>query len=170
MGGFGQPTLLVAGHDVAGFDCGSVALSEWLVRHALTAQGAGSSRVYVTTDFDSERVVGYYALAAGSIAWDASPPRVVKGLGRYPVPVVVLTRLAVDRTRHGKGLGRALLTDALRRIEQAADEIGVGAVLIHAESESAKAFYLNYAGFEASPTDPMHLLLLMKDLRRALGR
>lgn len=162
---------LSAAHGVAGFDCGSPAQSAWLIEHALQAHRSGLSRVYVVRDLDQadERVVGFYALAAGSVAPADASPRLMRGAGRYHQPVVILTRLGVDRTAQGVGLGRALVVDALRRIAAAAEVIGVRAVLIHCETDAARDFYLRLAKFEQSPTDPMHLLLLMKDLRRALG-
>jgi len=162
---------LSAEHVVAGFDCGSRAQSVWLVEHALQAHRAGLSRVYVVRDAEQpdQRVAGYYAIAAGSVAPADASPRLRQGAGRYHQPVVILTRLGVDRAAQGAGLGRALVVDALRRIAAAAEVIGVRAVLIHCESEVARDFYLGLAKFESSPTDPMHLLLLMKDLRRALG-
>ncbi|GAA1634676.1 hypothetical protein GCM10009828_073180 [Actinoplanes couchii] len=115
-----------------------------------------------------QRVAGYYSLAAGSVAPADASPRLRQGAGRYHQPVVILTRLGVDRSGQGCGLGRALVVDALRRTAAAAEVIGVRAVLIHCETEVARDFYLRLAKFETSPTDPMHLLLLMKDLRRAL--
>lgn len=162
---------LSAEHVVTGFDCGSTARSVWLAEHALQAHRAGLSRVYVVGDADGpdHRVLGYYAIAAGSVAPADASPRLRQGAGRYHQPVVILTRLGVDRTAQGAGLGRALVVDALRRIAVAAEVIGVRAVLIHCETEAARDFYLRLAKFEASPTDPMHLLLLMKDLRRALA-
>jgi GNAT superfamily N-acetyltransferase len=158
-------------HVVIGFDCGSTAQSLWLAEHAFQAHRAGLSRVYVVADLDQpdRRVVGYYALAAGSVAPADASPRLQQGAGRYHQPVVILTRLGVDRTTQGAGLGRALVVDALRRIAAAAEVIGVRAVLIHCETDAARDFYLRLAKFEASPTDQMHLLLLMKDLRRALA-
>lgn len=158
-------------HALAGFDCGSAAQSEWLADHALQAHRAGLSRVYVVRGVDDEedRVVGFYALAAGSVAPASASRRMMQGAGRYYQPVVILTRLGVDKTVQGVGLGRALVVDALRRIAGAAEVIGVRAVLIHCESESARDFYLRLAKFEPSPTDPMHLLLLIKDLRRAVA-
>ncbi|MEV4620912.1 GNAT family N-acetyltransferase [Asanoa sp. NPDC049573] len=158
-------------HALAGFDCGSAAQSEWLVDHALQAHRAGLSRVYVVrgVEEDEDRVVGFYALAAGSVAPASASRRMMQGAGRYYQPVVILTRLGVDKTVQGVGLGRALVVDALRRIAGAAEVIGVRAVLIHCESESARDFYLRLAKFEPSPTDPMHLLLLLKDLRRAIA-
>lgn len=162
---------LSAAHVVAGFDCGSPAQSGWLIEHALQAHRAGLSRVYVARELDHEdrRVVAYYALAAGSVAPVDAALRMMQGAGRYHQPVVILTRLGVDRRVQGAGLGRALVVDALRRIAAAAEVIGVRAVLIHCETEAARDFYLRLAKFEQSPTDRMHLLLLMKDLRRALN-
>jgi GNAT superfamily N-acetyltransferase len=113
-------------------------------------------------------VVGYYALAAGSVEPEQAPERIKKGLARHPVPVILLARLAVDRHEQGKGLGAALLKDALIRAAAAADEIGVRAVLVHAKDEDARAFYERF-DFEPSPTDPLHLYLLMKDLKKTIG-
>jgi GNAT superfamily N-acetyltransferase len=162
---------LSAEHVLAGFDCGLPAQSGWLVEHALQAHRAGLSRVYVVRDLDhaDQAVVGYYALAAGSVAPMDASLRLRQGTGRYHQPVVILTRLGVDRAAQGIGLGRALVVDALRRIAAASEVIGVRALLIHCESEAARDFYLRLAKFDPSPTDPMHLLLLMKDLRRAIG-
>jgi GNAT superfamily N-acetyltransferase len=158
-------------HVLAGFDCGSAAQSSWLTAHALQAHQSGSSRVYVVTGNDEERrrVVGYYALAVGSVAPAQAPQRMTRGAGRYHQPVVILTRLGVDVSVQGAGLGRALVVDALRRVAAAGDVIGVRAVLIHCENESARDFYLSLAKFDAGPTDPMHLFLLMKDLRQAIN-
>ncbi len=157
-------------HVAAGFDCGSTAQSDWLTRHGLQAHQSGTSRVYVVTgDADSERkVAGYYALAAGSVAPAAAPQRLAQGAGRYNQPVVILTRLGVDLSCQGRGLGRALVVDALRRVAAASDVIGVRALLIHCETDAARDFYLRLAKFDASPTDPLHLFLLIKDLRKAL--
>ncbi|MGC5050421.1 GNAT family N-acetyltransferase [Micromonospora sp. DT48] len=168
---FSSVEPLSAMHVVTGFDCGSPAQSVWLAEHALQAHRAGLSRVYVVADTDhpDRRVIGYYALAAGSVAPADASPRLRQGAGRYHQPVVILTRLGVDRSVQGAGLGRALVVDALRRIAAAAEVIGVRAVLIHCETDAARDFYLRLAKFESSPTDPMHLLLLMKDLRRALA-
>jgi GNAT superfamily N-acetyltransferase len=168
---FAAVEALSPAHALDGFDCGSAAQSEWLVDHALQAHRAGLSRVYVVrgVDDDEDRVVGFYALAAGSVAPASASRRMMQGAGRYYQPVVILTRLGVDKTVQGVGLGRALVVDALRRIAGAAEVIGVRAVLIHCESEPARDFYLGLAKFEPSPTDPMHLLLLLKDLRRAVA-
>lgn len=157
---------------MSGFECGSRAQSDWLIDHALQAHRSGLSRVYVVRDLNQvdERVVGYYALAAGRVAPADASRRLMQGAGRYHQPVVIVTRLGVDRSVQRVGLGRALVVDALRRIVVASEVIGVRAVLIHCESDAARDFYLRLAKFEPSPTDPMHLLLMMKDLRRALGK
>ncbi|WP_432928586.1 N-acetyltransferase family protein [Microbispora sp. CA-135349] len=159
---------VTGGGGLDGFDCGSPAQSDWLTRHALQAHASGGCRVYVVRDIEAGRVVGYYALAAGSVGPAAAPARLLKGAGRHDQPVVILARLGVDRGAQGIGLGRALVVDAFRRVARVADQIGVRAMLIHCESETARAFYLRLAAFEQSPSDPLHLLLLMKDLRRAL--
>jgi GNAT superfamily N-acetyltransferase len=114
-------------------------------------------------------VVGYYALASGAVLHEDAPDRVKKGTGQYPIPVVLLTRLGVSSSEQGRGLGKAMVIDALRRVDVAAQEVRVRALLIHAENRSARKFYFNLAEFEVSPTDPLHLLLLMKDLRRAIA-
>lgn len=170
-GSFTAVVPLAKTHRVTGFDCGSPVQSEWLVRHALQAHQSGTSRVYVVTRASDEdqAVAGYYALAAGSVAPAAAPQRLTPGAGRYDQPVVILTRLGVDLSCQGSGLGRALVVDALRRVASASEVIGVRALLIHCENDAARDFYLRLAKFDASPTDPMHLFLLMKDLRKALG-
>ena len=159
------PEPLTGGHNVKNFDCGKQELTEWLRRYALQSHQAGASRVYVV--HRSGRVVGYYALAAGSVEPEEAPERVKKGLGRHPIPVILLARLAVDISVQRQGLGAALLKDALRRTTSAADEIGARAILVHAKDDEAKAFYRHF-DFEPSPTDPLHLFLLMKDLRAML--
>jgi GNAT superfamily N-acetyltransferase len=151
-------------HDVSAFDCANATLNEWLRKLALTNQQADSARTYVALDGHS--VAGYYALTTGSVHKHESPHRVAKGLANHPIGVVLLARLAIDRTQQGKGLGKALLFDALSRIEEAADIVGVRAVLVHAIDDGARRFYLHF-GFEESPVDPYQLMLLLKDLRKA---
>jgi GNAT superfamily N-acetyltransferase len=152
-------------HDVSAFDCANATLNEWLRKFALTNQQADSARTYVALDGNS--VAGYYALTTGSVHKHESPQRIAKGLANHPIGVVLLARLAIHRTQQGKGLGKALLFDALSRIEEAADIVGVRAVLVHAIDDAARRFYLHF-GFEESPVDPYQLLLLLKDLRKAL--
>lgn len=159
------PILLTKSHDTAGFDCGKPPLNEFLTRYALQNQASGGARTYVLTR--GERVVGYYSLAPGSVVLDDAPARVIKGQGRYPVPIILMARFAVDSAEQGKGLGRALFRDALRRSLSGSEAIGGRAFLVHAKDEAARAFYLRF-GMEASPTNPLHLFLLFKDIRQSL--
>lgn len=151
-------------HDVSAFDCANATPNEWLRKCALTNQQADSAKTYVALDGDV--VAGYYALTTGSVHKHESPQRIAKGLANHPIGVVLLARLAVDKTQQGKGLGKALLFDALSRIEEAADIVGVRAVLVHAIDDAARHFYQHF-GLEESPVDPYQLLLLLKDLRKA---
>lgn len=160
-----QVEPLTRQHILDGFDCGRhESLNNWLKRFALASQASESSRTYVV--HLNNVVLGYYALAAGSVRREKAPARVGKAQPD-PVPVALLARLAVHKEYQGRGLGPALLKDALLRIEQAADIIGIRAVLVHAIDEQARNFYQKY-GFEQSPVDELHLMLLMKDLRLAL--
>src|SRR5437016_8306617 len=158
--------LLEKSHDVSAFDCGETPLNYYLRKHAWHNQQNRSARTYVV--LRGERVVGYYSLAAASVERAEAPARVAKGLARHPIPVVRLARLAVDQAEKGKGLGTALLKDALLRSLQAADIIGCRAVLVHAKDQAAQAFYRKF-GFESSPIDEFHLYLLMKDIKAGLG-
>ena len=152
-------------HDLTQFDCGNATLNSWLVKYAWTNQQSDSARTYVA--LVRNRVVGYYALTTGSVHKHESPERIAKGLANHPIGIVLLARLAVDTAQQGKGLGKALLFDALTRIEEAADIVGVRAVMVHAIDEGARRFYEHFE-FEPSPSDPFQLLLLLKDLRNAL--
>jgi predicted N-acetyltransferase YhbS len=163
---YSRPEPLERGHDRAGFACGEAELDRWLAEHALAAQASGSARVFVSTDGD--RVVGYYALAAAQLQSSEASERALKGQPKgRPVPAVLLARLAVDMDHQGVGLGRSLLQDAMLRANEAAGELGIRVMLVHAKHERASNWYKRF-GFEESPTDPMHLLLLMKDLRAFL--
>ena len=112
--------------------------------------------------------MGYYSLTVGSIEPVDTPARVMKGMARHPVPVMILARLAVDRDHQGKGLGKALLKDALLRTAQAADIAGIRCLLVHAKDEAARQWYASWE-FDPSPTDPYHLLLMLKDLKALLA-
>ncbi len=165
-----RPEPLGKHHRLDDFDCGEPALNDWFKRHALSAQGSGSARVFVTTLDDGETVVGYYALAAAQVAPEEATARALKGQpGARPVPAILLARLAVDRKHQRAGLGRSLLQDVLLRCVEAADAIGARVLLVHAKHETAKAWYSQF-GFEESPTDPLHLMMLMKDVRAFLQR
>jgi len=164
-----QPTSaiekLTKDHDVSSFDCGKSPLNDWLRRFALTNQQSDSARTYVL--HRAGKVVAYYSLSAGAVRKEESPDRVAKGLAKHPIGVILLARLAVDRGERGRGLGKAMLVDALLRALMAADAIGARAILVHAIDEEAAAFYRKF-GFEPSPLDPKQLMLLMKDLRASL--
>lgn len=151
---------------VDAFDCGQPALNHFLQRYALINQKANSAQTYVC--FLRGEVVGFYSLAVGSVEPAHTPTRVHKGLARHPVPVMLLARLAVDRRHQGKGLGKALLKDALLRTLQAADIAGIRCLLVHAKDEAARQWYLSW-DFEPSPTDPYHLFLMIKDLKALLA-
>lgn len=161
--GFSAVEKLSANHDIDRFDCGKEPLNRFLQRHALTNQAANAARTYVVCG-EGNRVVGYYSLAVGAVEHGSAPRRVTRGLARHPVPVMLLARLAVDRTVQGSGLGKAMLKDALLRTAQAAQIAGIRALLVHAKDDEAKAWYERF-DFESSPTDPYHLFLLMKDIR-----
>jgi GNAT superfamily N-acetyltransferase len=165
-----RPEPLGKQHRVDTFDCGEPALDDWLKRHALGAQASGSARVFVTTLEDGETVVGYHALAAAQVAPEEATARALRGQARArPIPAILLARLAVDREHQRAGLGRSLLQDVLLRCVEAAEAIGARVLLVHVKHESAKKWYMQY-GFEESPTDPLHLIMLMKDVRAFLDR
>ena len=153
-------------HDVASFACGSTNLDEYLVTRALGDGRAHKSRTYVA--LEGTRVVGYYSLAAAGVEPEHATVRSRAGQGRQPIPAILIARLAVDESRQGRGLGEALLIDALRRCAAAAESIGARVVLVHAADARARSFYERY-GFEASPAGPLTLMLLMKDVRATLG-
>lgn len=161
-----EPTLLAKSHIIADFDCGKPPLNDFLTKYALQNQASGGARTYVLTRAD-ERVIGYYSLAPASISPDDAPARVMKGQGRYPVPVILMARFAIDSGEQGKGLGKAMFRNALRRSLAGAETIGGRAFLVHAKDEEARTFYLKF-GMEESPTNPLHLLLLFKDIRQSL--
>lgn len=165
--GFQRPVALEASHRVEDFRCGVLSLDEWLGKHALESHRSGGARVFVTTEADPD-VAGYYALAAGAVMPRESTARLVRGLAaNQPVPVVLLGRLAVDTRHQGKHLGRSLLLDAMTRVLEAGELIGIRALLVHAIDERARTRYAQF-GFDRSPTHPLHLIHLMKDLRATL--
>jgi GNAT superfamily N-acetyltransferase len=160
-----SPEHLRPEHDVSAFDCGVLSLDTWLKRQALQNEVSGASRTYVVTA--EGRVVGYYALATGSVNQTESTGRVRRGMPD-PIPVMVLGRLAVDRQFQRARLGSALLKDALLRTLQVSSIVGIRAVLLHAISEDVKRFYLRH-GFAESPVHPMTLMIKLADVERALS-
>ncbi len=159
------PVLLSKSHEIAGFDCGKPPLNDFLMKYARQNQASGGARTYVLTS--AEQVIGFYSLTPASISPEDAPARVIKGQGRYPVPVILMARFAVDSREQGKGLGKAMFRDALRRALNGSEIIGGRAFLVHAKDEKAHAFYLKF-GMEESPTNPLHLLFLFKDIRQSL--
>ena len=160
------PEKLQPKHDLSKFDCTQPVLNDWLRRRALQKQQSGASSTYVV--HDKMRVAGFYCLAAGSVARESASGRVRRNTPD-PVPVVILGRLAIDQDYQGQGIGRALLRDAILRILQAADIIGVRAILVHALSEKAKRFY-EECGFTASPINPLTLMITLPEAIGALRK
>ena len=160
------PQLLTKDHDRNSFDCGVPALNDYLKKYALQNQKKHAARTYVATR--GNRIGGYYSLAYGSVSLDDAPRSVKSGLPGHPIPVILLARLAVDSTEQGRGLGTALLKDALFRTIQASEIAGLRAMLVHAKDDSAKRFYEKF-GFEPSPIDAYHLFLKLSDILSTLG-
>ena len=159
------PVLLDKTHDVSSFDCGKDALNLFLKNFALQNQSGGLARTYVMQD--AGKVVGYYSLAPAGVEPAEAPERVMKGQPRHAVPCILLARLAIDMSAQGTGFGKFLFRDAMLRALQAHEQIGGRAFLMHATDEGAKAFYSRY-GMMPSPTHPLHLFLLFKDIRSML--
>lgn len=157
------PQPLEASHRLESFDCGKPVLNEWLIRHARQAQTSGSAKTFVVADED--RVVGYFSLTVGQVDTLDAPERIRQGMGRYPIPVVILARLAVDRGSQGLGIGVGMLQDVIRRTLLIAEQAGIRAVLAHPLDEEAARFYTRF-GFVPSPLREQQLLLSLKDARR----
>jgi len=158
------PEPLVAQHRLESFDCGKPALNDWLLRHARQARGSGSAKTFVVAEEDG-RVAGYFSLTVGQVDTLEAPERIRKGMGQYPLPVVVLARLAVSVADQGRGIGFGLLQDAIRRTMLIAEQAGIRAMLTHPIDEDAAKFYTRF-GFIASPLREQQSLLLLKDARR----
>jgi GNAT superfamily N-acetyltransferase len=152
-------------HNAEGFDCGREQLNRYLLRYAQQNQLAGAAQTYV--GLVSDVIVGYHSLAVGHVIYEHAPQRLSKGLARHAIPIMLLARMAVDRRWQGQGVGKALLRDALERTLHAADIAGIRAFAVHAKDEEARRFYQHF-DFIPSPADPMHLFVLLKDVRRLL--
>lgn len=164
------PEPLDRHHVLDGFVCASAEQTSWLVNHARQASAVGTSRVFVVTPVEGRTVVAYYAWTMAQIEISASPDRLRKGAGRYPQPVALLARLGVHVDHESRGLGAGLVQDVIRRTAAISDGIGCRGLLVHAESERARDFYLHLVPeFEPSPTDELHLVLLLKDIKRTLA-
>lgn len=163
------PEALAARHDLHAFRCRSTEQTEWLHRHARQSASVGTTRVFVVTEDEKSQVVAYYAWCMAQVRTDEATERLRKGAGRYPQPIALLARLGVDTKHEGRGLGVGLLQDVFARLLELSESVGCRGLLVHAESGQARDFYLHLVPeFESSPTDDLHLLLLMKDVRRAL--
>ena len=162
---FAAPLPLADHHDLSDFDSGVAQLDDWLKRRARANQAAGASRCYVLCD--GAKVIGYYALASGNVRLADAPGRFRRNMPDF-IPVILLGRLAIDKTCQGKGMGRALIRDAALRTLQAAELVGVRGLLVHAMSEEARAFYVA-VGLEPSPLDPMMLMATLDDMKKTVG-
>ncbi len=149
-------------HPIDGFTCGSAELDRFLIRFAVANQQANASQTWL--GLHGSEVIGFYTLVVGEVAYGEAPDRLTKGLARHPIPLMLLARLGVSTAWQGRRLGAGLLKDAMRRTLQAADIAGIRAFAVHAKDEPARRFYEHF-GFAPSPTDPLHLFLLLKDLR-----
>jgi GNAT superfamily N-acetyltransferase len=164
VSGLLPPEPLADHHNIGDFRSGEASLDDWLKRRAHANQVSGASRTYAVCE--DKRVIGYYALASGVVTVERAPGRFRRNMPN-PIPVAVLARLAVDQEWQGRGIGRALFQDAVRRVSYAADAIGIRGIVVHAISEEAKEFYLAL-GFDASPSEPMTLMVTLSDVRAAL--
>lgn len=157
--GLKAPAPFSQAHDTATFDCGQDTLNYWLKHTALKNEKNGASRTFVVCD--GKKVIGYYTLAAGSVSHSEVPGKVRRNMPE-PIPVMVLGRLAVDKNHQSKGIGKALLQDALLRVIAISRQAGVKAMMLHALTEEAKSFYIRQ-GFLESPTNEMTLMIPLKD-------
>jgi len=162
---YSPPEKLCEQSKVSDFKCGNHDLDRFLKKHAYINQLSGNSTTYISNH--SGAVAAYYTITLASISHKNAPAKITAGQPRYPIPVILLARLAVDSAHQGKGLGKALLKDAMQRAIMVADIAGCRAFLVHAKDEQAKQWYQQF-GMEKSPTDPLHLLLSMHDLRNSL--
>lgn len=158
----GAPAHLKPEHDISRFQCGDAALDDWLRKRAAGNESSGGSRTYVVCS--GTRVVGYYCLANGGVGHEAAIGRIRRNMPD-PIPVMVIGRLAVDRDWQRKGIGRAMLRDAIIRTAQAAEIAGIRAILVHAKSDKAKAFYERW-GFRSSDASPMTLMIAVAETLR----
>ena len=159
------PEALRVHHILDDFDCGKDMLNDWLKRRAMKNGASGASRTYVVCH--QNRVIAYYTLATGAVQCGQSPGRIRRNMPD-PIPVMVLGRLAVHLDWQKKGLGGDLLADAVKRTLQAAEIAGIRALVVHALSDETKQFYERF-GFQASPTDPLDLMITLKDAQANLS-
>ncbi len=169
--GYLAPRLLAGSDDVETFQCRSSEQTSWLIRHAKQPVSSHSTKVFVVAQEDDHQVVAYYAWTMAQLQLAEFPPRLAKRAGQCPQPVALLARLGVDERHEGRGIGAALLADVISRLILVGEEIGCRGLLIHAESDEARNFYLHLIPeLEVSPTDRLHLVLLLKDAVRTIRR
>jgi len=157
-------------HELEEFRCGRDALDHWLHTWARHSQRVGSARTFVACSGRSQRVVGFHSLTSASASRDEARRRMARPLAPdLPVPLVLLARLAVDRSFRGQGLGKALMLDAFLRTVRSADHVGAVAMMVHAKDDEARAFYEHW-GFLPSPLQPLQLLLPIETVRMAILR
>jgi GNAT superfamily N-acetyltransferase len=161
-----RPTPLRPEHPVAEFDCGDETLNRFLAKFALSSELSHSSRTYVA--LSEGKIAGYYSLTVTSLEYEQGSKRLQKGLARHLIPMLLLARLAVDRRFQRQGLGAELLRDAMLRAISVSDQAGVRGVLVHAKDDAAKRFYQRF-DFEPLAGNDLHLVMLMKDLKRIVG-
>jgi GNAT superfamily N-acetyltransferase len=162
---------LEARDDVSGFASGNNELDSWLHRHALAAQHMDSARTFLLVDGAlgaASRILGYFSLTMGSVLRAEAPAKLVRGLPAYPVGMVLLARLAVDRAEQGQGLGALLLAEALRKAVAAGEAAAARLVVADAIDDAAAKFYAHH-GFMPAPSHPLRLYRRMKDIRASLG-
>ena len=147
------------------FDCGQSVLNEWLKDRAGQFDRRDLSRTFVATRENELSVVGYYAISSHRVVYDMLPDAEAKGLPHLDIPVVLIGRLAVDRSAQGQGLGSLLLVDALRRSADISDQLGIRAVEVDAIDDTARNFYLKF-GFRPLLDDPRHLFMPMHEIRK----
>lgn len=160
------PVSLEKRHILEGFDCGRTSLNDWLFRHARQSQASGSAKTFVVTT-PEQQVLGYYSLTVGQVETLSAPERIKQGMGAYPIPVVILARLAVSVTAQGRGVGSGLLKDAIKRAVLISEQAGIRAMLTHPLDDQSAQFYLQ-AGFIESPLQDNQYLLLLKDAKKIL--
>jgi len=162
-----QPSkLLQKSFDRESFDCGIAALNDYLKKFAFQNQKRGAARTYVVTNSD-DKVLGFYTLVFGSAIPEEVPDGISSGLGRYPVPIILLARLAVDLSENGKGLGVRMIRDVFLTAVRASDLAGLRAVMVEAKDENARSFYENI-GFIRSPSDQFKLFLKISEIKSNL--
>jgi GNAT superfamily N-acetyltransferase len=159
---FSRVEAIQAAHRCERFDCGKQELNEWLQRHALQSHHSDAARTFVV--HQNLEVKGYYSLVSGQVLKGESPPRLGTGLGNFPIPIILLARLAVDLSLQRCGLGKGLLKDAMLRVIRISEDVAVRALIVDAIDEDAQRYYLQ-AGFVPFPEDRMRLMRMLKDLR-----